>query len=76
MIKDCSKVLEQYWDDVTLVAHSLFNKKRLYYSDLKSLLCKKSKNKSFWKEQFKLIDHISDNSGNLDTKKLKSIMSL
>jgi hypothetical protein len=76
MIKDCSNILEQYWDDVTLVSHSLFNKKRLYYSDLKSLLCKNSKNKSFWKEQFKLIDYISDNYGNVDNKKLKSIMSL
>lgn len=76
LIKETYKILEEYWADITLVSHSLFDKKRLYYSDIKSLLCKKSQNKEFWKEQFKLIDFISNNSESIDSKELKSIMSL
>jgi hypothetical protein len=76
MLKNTAALLEQYWDDIVLISHSLFDKKRLYYTDIKSLLCKKSKNKSFWKEQFKVIDHLSDNAGKLDVKTLKSIMPI
>ena len=61
---------------VTIVAHSLFQKKRLNYFDLKEIIIKKSKNKSFWKEQFRTIDYIFDNIGVLDEKALKSILSV
>jgi len=49
------KILIEYWDAIELVAHSLFKHKRLVYQDLRDLLTKKSKNKKFWKEQFKII---------------------
>lgn len=74
MIKETITSLEQNWDDVVIVSHALFQKKRLYYSDLKSLLLKKSPNKSFWKEQFKNIEYICNNKSALDIKKLKTIV--
>lgn len=52
------KLLELYWDDVKLIAHGLFNRRKLYFADLKALLTKKSINKDFWKEQFKSIETI------------------
>jgi len=49
------KILIEHWDAIELVAHSLFKHKRLVYQDLRDLLTKKSKNKKFWKEQFRII---------------------
>ena len=66
--------LQNNWGDVNLVAHGLFQKKRLYYTDLKSLLTKKSENKEFWREQFKAIDYIYK-SGALDDNKLRIILA-
>lgn len=74
MINETADVLVKYWDDVVIVSHALFKRKRLYYSDLKSLLIKSSPNKSFWREQFRSIDFIGNNRGVLDIKKLKSIV--
>jgi hypothetical protein len=71
---DITKTLNKHWDDVVIVSHALFQRKKLYYSDLKSLLLKKSPNKSYWKAQFKQIDYLFDNRGLLDTKELKSIV--
>jgi hypothetical protein len=76
LIKETLHELQDNWDDVTLVAHALFNKKRLGFSELRDLLTKKSKNKSFWKEQFKTINYIFDNRDALDEKDLKSILSI
>ena len=52
LINYTSKNLKEHWDAVTLVARFLFNKKKITYSKLKSLLTKKSKNKEFWKDKF------------------------
>jgi hypothetical protein len=60
MIKKVSLELQDNWDAVTLVAHALFQKKKLYFADLKELLTKKTKNKKFWKEQFKTLATIYD----------------
>jgi hypothetical protein len=76
MIKETLNELKLYWCDVTLVAHTLFQRKKLSYFDLKSLLTKKSQNKKFWKKQFKQIDIIFDNIGDLDEKELKYILGL
>jgi ATP-dependent Zn protease len=48
-------ILVEHWDAVDLIAHNLFKHKRLSYNDLRELLTKKSKNRKFWKEQFKII---------------------
>lgn len=76
LIKETFHELQDNWDDVTLVAHALFNRRRLGVADLQLLLTKKSKNKSFWKEQFKTINYLFDNRTALDEKDLKSILSL
>lgn len=73
-INNTSKILIKHWDDVVIVSHALFQKKRLYYNDLKSLLLKRSPNKKFWREQFRNIDYLFDNKGALDTKTIKSIV--
>lgn len=48
-------ILVQYWDAIDLIAHALFKHKRLSYQDLREILTKKSKNRKFWKEQFRVI---------------------
>ena len=76
LIKETLNELKDNWDAVTLVAHALFEKKRLSFLDLQNLLIKKSKNKSFWKEQFKTINYIFENRDSLDNKELISILSI
>lgn len=56
------RALEDNWTDVKLVSHALFAKRKLYYTDLKELLLKKSDNKQFWKDQFKIIEILADAS--------------
>lgn len=56
--KDVEILLKEYWNDVSIVAHTLYQKKRLSYSELKSLLIRKTKDKDFWKTHFKKIDLI------------------
>ena len=51
LLKITSLKLEEHWDSVTLVAHQLFQKKKLSFSDLEKIL---SPNK-FWKLHFKKI---------------------
>jgi hypothetical protein len=75
IIREVTKEIQKYWDDVTLVAHAIFQKKKLYFTDLKNLLTKKSENKEFWKEQLKIIDNFYDKDP-LDENELKSIISL
>lgn len=76
MIKETLKELQIYWEDVTLVAHALFQRKKLVHSDLKDLLMKKSSNKKFWKKHFKQMDFIFNNLPTLDNKELKSNLGL
>ncbi len=51
-------ILNKYWDDITLISHALFKKRKIFFSDLKNILTKKSKNKVFWKKQFRNIIYI------------------
>jgi hypothetical protein len=60
IIRQDFAALQLYWDSVTLVAHALFHKKKLYFEDLKRILTKKSEDKNFWKTQFKEIENIFD----------------
>lgn len=76
LIKEVSLDLQDNWDAVTVVAHALFQKKKLYFSDLKSILTRKTKNKEFWKSQLKNISYIYDNASSLDEKELKYMLSL
>jgi len=70
LISKTLQELKSNWESVNCVAHGLFQKKRLYYSDLKKILSN-TENKKFWREQFKLIDRIYDNTGSIDEKFLR-----
>ena len=73
-INQISDILQEYWDDVILISHCLFSQKTLSFSTLKKVLTKKSKNKIFWKTQFKLIGRIFTKFGVVDEKYLRSII--
>jgi hypothetical protein len=75
IMRETQHELHSHWEAVTIVAHALFRHRKLTYSDLQELLTKKSRNKKFWKEQFKRISYFYDNSEHLDEKDLKSILS-
>lgn len=75
--KQLASVLTSYWEDVELVSHFLFRKKRINFKQLKSLLIRKSINKEFWKKQFKSISLLHKIvSKPLDTDKIKIIIGL
>lgn len=76
LVKIINKELQDNWEAVIIVAHELINNKKIYFSDLKKILLKKSKNKIYWKEQFKLIDSIYNNMEGFDEKKIKDILSI
>ena len=75
LMREVQQELHTHWDAVMLVSHALFKRHRLSYEDLRELLTKKSHNKKFWKEQFKKIDHIHNNSKDLDEKVVKLTLS-
>jgi len=56
--KKTEKILLEYWDDVKLLAHTLYDKRVIEYQELKLLLIRKSKNKKFWKDRFSKIERI------------------
>lgn len=66
--------LHFHWDAVTTVSHALFKHRKLSFNDLRDLLTKRSRNKKFWKEQFKKISYFYDNNQALDEKDLKSMI--
>gem|GEM_PF-2572852 len=76
LINQIDQQLIDHWDAVSLVAHSLFKKKKIIFSELQNLLTKKSQKKQFWKNQFKVINYMYNNNEILDEKQLKSILSL
>lgn len=72
--RDLKKLLEEHWDAIRLVAHALYAKKKLYHSDLKDILTKKSKNKEFWKNRFKEINLLLDSPSTIDLETVKTIL--
>lgn len=75
IMNEVQSELHHHWDAVMIVAHALFRHRRLSFVDLQELLTKKTRNKKFWKDQFKKISYFYDNNQNLDEKDLKSILS-
>jgi len=59
---EVEQMLIAYWSDVKLVAHSLYQRRKLYFRDLKNLLTRNNDNKDFWKSQFKTINFIHHDS--------------
>jgi hypothetical protein len=56
LFRKITALLKEYWSDVKLLAHALYDRRKLQYEDLRYLLTKKSENKKFWQQQFKDID--------------------
>jgi hypothetical protein len=73
LLQEIRHELYAYWDDVVLVSHALFAKHRLGLEDLQAILTKKSKNKAFWRDQFKKIGRLYDPA--LDIESLRIILT-
>lgn len=74
MFSQTQRTLFKHWGDVKLVAHALFQRKKLYHQDLKDLLSKKSVNKKYWKEQFKKISVLFDSNEELHERDIKKLV--
>lgn len=55
MFRKTKKLLQEYWVDIKMLAHALYEKRKLQEEDIRQLLTKKSPNKRFWKKQFSTI---------------------
>lgn len=75
-IKSVDQELQEHWDAVTLIAHGLIKKKKIYFPELQEILTRKAEDKQFWKDQFKAVNYFHDNAESLDEKDLKRILSL
>jgi hypothetical protein len=73
MIRRVTRELLEHWDAVTVVAHALFQKKRLSFNDLKNILIKKTEHKEFWKERMKAIKIFYDKP-DVDEKEFMSLI--
>lgn len=73
--REIQNELNIHWDAVVVVSHALFRYRKLDFEGLQLLLTKKTKNKKFWKEQFKKISYFYNNSEKLDENDLKIILS-
>ena len=75
LMREVRNELHQHWEAITLVAHALFQHRKLTYQDLQELLTKKCSNKKFWQEQFEKINNFYDNSKIFDENQLKILLS-
>lgn len=68
---DVENIISEHWDDIKVIAHSLYQKKRLSFDELKFILTKKTNRNEFWKERFKKITiiHKDKNSPTEDVVK-------
>ena len=73
IMREVHNELNNYWGDVMIISHALFQDHKLLFIDLLNLLTKKSDNKDFWKVQFKTIEYIHDN--NLSEDELKKLLT-
>lgn len=70
---DTKSILCTYWDDIKLVSHALYKHKKLDHKDVKYILTRKSYNKEFWKNRFKIIKSIYEEK-DIDEKLVKNII--
>jgi len=52
---DVEQILAEHWDAVKVVAHFLYQKKRLTFDEMKYALSRRTERKDFWKDKFKKI---------------------
>lgn len=72
--KECQNILEEYWEDVKLIAHGLYRNVELNYDEIRYLLTRRSDNKEFWRVRLKEIKSIYNAKVDLDEKYLKDIL--
>jgi len=75
IFKDTHAQLDKYWEDVQLIAHTLYKRKKLKYKDIKKLLLIKSINKDFWKEKLKNIDFIFKSNNLMSSNQYKTFIT-
>jgi ATP-dependent Zn protease len=75
LTKKIEQELKDNWEAVIIIAHGLFQKKKLHFSDLRRLLTTKTTNKALWKKKFKFISTLYKR-GRLNEEVFKSILSL
>ena len=73
VFSNVTKELDVHWEDITLLSHLLYKKKSLEYKDIKNCLIKKSKDKKFWKEKFRIIEVIYKDNG-IDYNTLRDLI--
>lgn len=72
--KECENILQSYWQDVRLIAHSLYKHTELNHDELKYFLTRRSENKEFWKPRLKDIKSMYSTKSDFDEKFLKDIL--
>jgi hypothetical protein len=75
LMREVRAELHEHWDAVTVISHALFRYRKLGFDDLRNILIKKSRNKKFWKDQFRRINNFYDNNKVLDETNLRAILS-
>lgn len=73
LIKHTLRDLQENWDVVIMIAHHLFKKKKINFSQLKDLIIEND-SRNFWKTHFEIIDSLYDNINSLSEKTIKSII--
>ena len=73
--EDVEKFLIEHWEAVKVVAHALYKKKKLSFSELKYLLIRLPEDKEFWKDKFKTIKVLYDEKNDLSTKVVRNLIS-
>jgi hypothetical protein len=77
--QDAEVFLTDHWNDIKLIAHSLYKRKMLAFEDLKYILTRHSKNKDYWKEKFKKIKVLwnvdGELNGDLNEDTIKALLS-
>lgn len=71
---DVEHILSEHWDAVKMIAHSLYMKKRLTFDEIKFILTRKTQHNDFWKNKFKKIKLIHNESSMLTEYDIKKIM--
>jgi len=74
ILKEVELELEDNWNDVILIAHALFEKKKINATKIVKILEDNSNKSSFWKEQLPEIFKIHEDNSSLDEKELKIIL--
>lgn len=74
LFNEITEILESHWDDIRLLAHALFAKKKLNYGKIRNILCYNSKNKDFWREKFKAIGKIYQPG--IDQHRIKKLIKM